>query len=60
MSYQHNIMLHTTGILDGKNQIVVVILSVRPGATGAYQPAEQQLNRATAGVVRALGTAATH
>lgn len=54
MSYQHQIMLHTTGILDGKNQLVVAILSARPGPIGAYQSAEQQLNAATAALVRAL------
>jgi hypothetical protein len=54
MSYQHRIMLHTTGILDGRNQVVVAILSARPGPLGAYQPAEQQLNAATAAMVRAM------
>ncbi len=54
MSYQHRIMLHTTGILDSKNQVVVAILSARPGPLGAFQPAEQQLNAATAALVSAL------
>ncbi len=55
MSYQHQIMLHTTGILDARNQIVVAILSARPGSLGTYQPAEQQLDTATAAMVTALG-----
>ena len=59
MSYQHQIMLHTTGILDSKNQVVVAILSARPGPLGDYQPAEQQLDNATAAMVKALGPAAT-
>lgn len=59
MSYQHQVMLHTTGILDSKNQIVVAILSARPGPLGDYQPAEQQLDNATAALVKSLGPSAT-
>jgi CubicO group peptidase (beta-lactamase class C family) len=59
MSYQHQVMLHTTGILDGKNQIVVAILSARPGTLGDYQLAEQQLDKATAALVKSLGPSAT-
>jgi hypothetical protein len=59
MSDQHKIMLHTTGILDSKNQIVVAILSERAGSLGAYQPAEQQIDDATAALINALGPAAT-
>ncbi|HEX4226899.1 MAG TPA: hypothetical protein VHZ97_31335 [Pseudonocardiaceae bacterium] len=59
MSYQHQIMLHTTGVLDSKNQIVVAILSARPGPLDGYQPAEQQLDNATSAIVKTLGSAAT-
>jgi CubicO group peptidase (beta-lactamase class C family) len=59
MSFGGTVYLHTTGVLDSGNQVVVAILSSRPGHTTTYADAEPQLTAATQALVRALGPAAT-
>ena len=58
---QGKTVLNTTGILDGKNDIVVVVLSSRPGSgtTAQYDQARQQLDTATTALIKQLGPNAT-
>jgi hypothetical protein len=53
MGYQHLTMLHSTGVLDSGNQVLVAILSSRAG--GGYATARTQLNSAATALVKALG-----
>jgi CubicO group peptidase (beta-lactamase class C family) len=54
-------VLHTTGILDGQDDVVVAILSSRPG-TGSdaqFDVARQQVDDATTALIKHLGPNAT-
>lgn len=55
-------VLHTTGILDGQDKIVVAILSSRPGAgsDAQFDVARQQVDDAATALIKHLGPNATH
>jgi hypothetical protein len=55
-------VLHTTGILDGSDKLVVAILSSRPGAgsNAQFTVARQQVDDATTALIHELGPNATH
>jgi hypothetical protein len=58
-SYQKKVMMHSTGILDSNNLVLVAILSSRAAGSGGYPAAHSQLNAAAAALVKALGPKAT-
>jgi hypothetical protein len=59
--YGNVLLLHTTGILDGNNQIVVAILSSRhgSGSDAQFESARQNLDSAAGALISALGPNAT-
>jgi hypothetical protein len=61
MAYDDQIMLHTTGIPDSDDELVVAILTERPGSgtDAQYAAARGQLDQATAVLLKALGSAAS-
>jgi hypothetical protein len=57
MNWHGEVMLHTTGILDGNDKVVVAILSERSGSgtDAEFEQARQEVDRATQALVKTLG-----
>ncbi len=55
-------VLHTTGVIDSQDEVVVAILSSRPGAgsDAQFAVARQQVDDATTALLGHLGPTATH